>query len=160
MDNISPHISYKEGIVSVTGTRLGIDNTPTPEILATMKVTAVKLFEPLREHFGQPLRIISFYRCPALNSAVGGAKKSSHMNGEAIDVQGINGVTNADIFRYFKYNDVEFDQIIAEFPENGEPQWVHISYRSGNNRGEMLIAKKDKGRTVYYNYFGNESLMK
>lgn len=149
MESISQHISYKEGIVSATGKRLGIDNTPPPEILATMKVTAEKLFEPMREYFGQPIRIVSFYRCPALNKAVGGSKTSSHMKGEAIDVEGTNGVTNMDIIRYFKEANVPMDQVIHEFGTDEEPDWVHISYREGNNRREFLRARKVKGRTIY-----------
>lgn len=149
MENISKHISYKEGVVSATGKRLGIDNAPPPEILATMKITAEKLFEPLREHFGQPIRIISFYRCPALNKAVGGAKKSDHMLGKAIDVEGTNGVTNADIFRYFKEHDVPCSKVIWEFGTDQEPDWVHISYDEGNNRRQFLRARKVKGKTVY-----------
>lgn len=149
MENISPHISYKEAIVSATGTRLGIDNTPPTRILAVMMDTAEKLFEPLRRHFGQPMRILSFYRCPALNKAVGGANKSDHMEGRAIDAQGTNGVTNADIFRYFKENDVPCDKIIWEFGTDTEPDWVHMSYREGNNRREFLRARKVKGKTIY-----------
>lgn len=149
MENISPHISYKEAIVSATGTRLGIDNTPPPEILATMKVTAVKLFEPLREYFGVPLKIVSFYRCPALNKAVGGAKNSSHPKGEAIDVEGTNGISNANIVGYFKGHFPQFDQCIWEFGTDSEPDWVHISYREGNNRRQFLRARKVKGKTIY-----------
>lgn len=149
MENISKHITYKEGIVSATGTRLGIDNTPPPEILTTMKITAEKLFEPMREYFGQPIRIISFYRCPALNKAVGGAKNSSHMDGEAIDVQGVGDVTNAAIFRYFKEIFPRFQQCIWEFGTDNEPDWVHISYKEGDNRREFLRAKKVNGKTVY-----------
>lgn len=150
MENISKHISYKEGIVSATGQRLGIDNTPTEKILATMKITGEKLFEPLRAHFGQPIKIISFYRCPALNNAVGGAKKSDHMDGRAIDVEGMNGVTNADIFHYFKNNaSVPCFKVIWEFGTDEEPDWVHISYKEGDNRREFLRARKVKGKTIY-----------
>lgn len=149
MENISKHISYKEGIVSATGTRLGIDNTPPAEILEVMKVTAEKLFEPIREHFGQPIRIISFFRCAALNKAVGGAKNSSHIKGEAIDVQATTGFQNSDIFLYLKNGNLPFDQAIWEFGDGQNPDWVHISYREGNNRREFLKAKKVNGKTVY-----------
>ena len=53
--NISKHVSYREGMYSRTADRLGIDNTPTEEHLATMKVTAEKIFEPLRAHVGAPV---------------------------------------------------------------------------------------------------------
>ncbi|GAH13376.1 unnamed protein product, partial [marine sediment metagenome] len=45
---ISKHVSYKEGVYSRTALRLGIENIPSDEHLSTMKVTAEKIFEPLR----------------------------------------------------------------------------------------------------------------
>lgn len=158
--NISEHISYSEGKFSATATRLSIKNDPPPEIVKTMRITAENVFEPVRKKFSVPMKIISFYRSPALNKAVGGAKKSQHMIGEAIDVQGTSGVTNADIFHYLRTNKVDYDQIIAEFPISGEPAWIHMSYtKKRHNRNQPLIATKQKGKTVYLPYEGNEHLI-
>ena len=74
---ISKHISEKEGSKSVTAIRLGIDNTPDAEAMANMKLIAEKVFEPLREYVGGPIKINSFYRSPALNEAIGGASDKS-----------------------------------------------------------------------------------
>ena len=49
MENISKHISYKEGIRSTTADRLGIDNKPGQVELINMEVIAERIFEPLRE---------------------------------------------------------------------------------------------------------------
>ena len=62
MDKISKHVSYKEGVYSVTATRLGLENKPTDEHLNSMKMLAVKVFEPLREWVGGPIKINTFYR--------------------------------------------------------------------------------------------------
>ena len=59
---ISKHISNKEGIYSATALRRGIDNTPNEEQLANMKLIAEKIFEPLREYVGGPIKINSFIR--------------------------------------------------------------------------------------------------
>lgn len=156
MENISEHISYQEGIVSATGKRKGIKNDPPLVILDKMKITAEKLFEPLRAVFG-PIIIISFYRCPELNKAVGGAKNSQHIHGEAIDIQATGKWTNADIFNYLRNSAFDWDQIIAEFPIKGEPAWIHISYSATNNRRNALIAVKlGNGKTKYLPYEGNE----
>jgi hypothetical protein len=45
---ISKHVSYKEGVYSITATRLGIDNTPGDDQLHFMEIIAEKVFEPLR----------------------------------------------------------------------------------------------------------------
>ena len=70
---ISEHISYKEGVYSMTATRLGIDNTPGDDQLHFMEIIAEKVFEPLRKWVGGPIKINSFYRCPELNKAIGGS---------------------------------------------------------------------------------------
>ena len=70
---ISKHISYKEGVYSNIATRRGIDNTPNSEQLDNMELVAEKVFEPLREWVGGPIKINSFFRCPKLNKAIGGS---------------------------------------------------------------------------------------
>lgn len=151
MDNISQHVSYAEATVSATGSRLGIKNVPPPDIIDIMKITAAKLLEPIRTHFGVPVRVISFYRSPALNKAVGGAAKSQHMTGEAMDLQMTQGVPNAQLFQWLKDSGIECCQVIWEFGTDKEPDWVHVSYSTvtrKNNR-EFLRAKRVKGKTVY-----------
>lgn len=43
--------------------------------------------ERLRELVGQPLRIVSGYRCPAHNRAIGGAHDSQHVYAAAADLE-------------------------------------------------------------------------
>lgn len=149
MKKISEHVSYKEGTKSVTADRLGINNIPDEDVLATMKVTCKCIFEPIREHFNQPIYISSFYRSPELNTAIGGSKNSQHCKGEALDIDDVFGtVTNADIFNYIKER-LDFDQLIWEFGDDQNPAWVHVSYRLGNNRRRILKAYKSQGKTAY-----------
>lgn len=145
--NISEHVTFNEGIVSATGERLGINNVPTPAALLNMKDTTKFIFEPLRAHFDKPIQIISFYRSPKLNKAVGGASNSQHMTGEAMDIRGMHGVTNAQLFEHIK-NNLPFDQLIWEFGDDNEPSWVHVSY-SKRNRKKILKAEKINGKTIY-----------
>lgn len=152
MDNISAHITIGEATKSQTGTRKGIDNTPTEEHLANMKYLAETIFEPIREHFGKPLGITSFYRCDALNKAIGGSKTSLHRIGEAMDIDGdiFGGVSNHDIFHYIKDN-FSFKELIWEFGNDSKPDWVHvaISRNPKENVKEILRAVKQGTKTVY-----------
>lgn len=136
MDNISKHISYLEATLSPTGQRKGIDNTPTSEQLANMKLVAEKCFEPLREWYGKPIKINSFFRCALLNKAVGGAKNSQHAKGQAIDMSAGTKQENKKLFDWCKAN-LTYDQIINEF----DYSWVHISFTNGKNRKQTLIVK-------------------
>ena len=134
---ISKHISLKEATFSATATRLAIDNIPTSEHLACMKLVAEKCFEPLREWYGKPIKINSFYRGLKLNKAVKGSLSSQHCKGEAIDMDASSIEENKKLFDWCKAN-LEFDQLIWEY--GGE--WIHISYTNKKpNRKQILIIK-------------------
>ena len=150
MKRISDHVSYKEAIRSITAKRLGIDNSPTLEHTYNMQVLAEKIFEPLREYVGKPICINSMYRSPELNKAVGGSITSQHCKGQAMDIDDKYGhATNAEMFEFIK-NNLDFDQMIWEFGDDENPDWVHVSYISKEeNRNKILKAYKNKGRTAY-----------
>ena len=147
---ISKHISDREGVYSITATRRGLDNTPNGEQLANMKLLAEKVFEPLREWVGGPIRINSFFRCKALNKAIGGSTTSQHCKGQAMDIDdGGCKKTNAEMYEWIKEN-LDFDQMIWEFGDNKNPNWVHVSYVSPEeNRNRCLKAYKHHGKTKY-----------
>jgi len=147
---ISKHVSYKEGTYSITATRLGVDNTPDDEQLTNMELVAEKVFEPLREWVGGPIKINSFFRGLKLNTAIGGASKSQHMKGQAMDIDDNYGrVTNAEMYHWIKEN-LDFDQLIWEFGDDDNPNWLHVSYVSKeDNRNRCLKAYKEQGRSKY-----------
>jgi len=148
---ISDHITYAEAIHSQTAKRKGIDNTPNPNQIEAMKVLAEKVFEPLREWVGGPIKVNSFFRSPELNTAIGGSKTSQHCKGQAIDIDDVYGYkTNSEMYHWIKEN-LNFDQMIWEFGTDTQPNWIHISYVSeDNNRNRCLKAyKDDMGRTKY-----------
>jgi zinc D-Ala-D-Ala carboxypeptidase len=150
MSNISEHITLKEGINSFTAKRKGIDNTPDEYQITNMHILAHKVFEPLRKWVGGPIKINSFFRSEELNKAIGGSSKSQHCEGRAMDVDDIYGhKTNAEMFEYIK-NNLDFDQMIWEFGSDENPDWIHVSYCSGDeNRKRCLKAYKENGKTKY-----------
>lgn len=159
---LSKNLALAEVTRSETAKRKGISNMPTPEHIENFKKLAEKVFQPIRDHFGAPIRISSGYRSAALNKAIGGAGKtvngvyvpsSQHCTGEAIDID-MDGtaITNAAIFNFIKDN-LEFDQLIWEFGTDTNPDWVHVSYEStGKQRKQILKAKKSGGKTTYVPY--------
>ncbi len=147
---ISKHISDKEGVYSNTAIRRGIDNTPTEDHLHFMEIIAEEIFEPLREWVGGPIKITSFYRCPELNRAIGGSTSSQHCKGQAMDIDDVfKHKTNAEMYHYIKDN-LNFDQLIWEFGDDDNPNWIHVSYVSDDkNRNRCLKAYKEDGKTKY-----------
>ena len=147
---ISGHISYKEAVYSRTATRLNINNEPNNQQMDNMSLIAEEVFEPLRMWVGGPIKINSFFRSPELNKAIGGSTKSQHCHGQAIDLDDTFGrATNAEMFEFIKKH-LDFDQMIWEFGNNDNPNWVHVSYVSEEkNRNRCLKAYKEKGKTKY-----------
>jgi len=153
MTRISKHISYKEATRSITAIRLGIDNKPFEYELGNMKAVAENIFEPLRKWVGGAIKVTSFFRSEKLNQAIGGSVSSQHCQGRAIDIDDVYGYkTNAEMFQYIKDN-LDFDTIIWEFGTDDNPDWIHVSYVSNErNRGRVLKAIKENGKTKYLNY--------
>lgn len=158
---ISEYVSYDEVIRSTTALKKNIDNTPNEEQLERIILLSNKVFDPLREWVGGPVKINSLFRSEELNSLIGGSLTSQHManEGAAVDIDDTFGhKTNIQMFHYIKDN-LEFDQMIAEFPVNKQPRWIHVSYNDCKNRNKILIATKINNRTTYLPYEGNEDLL-
>lgn len=151
---LSKNLSLSEMIRSESAKRNGINNMPTEEHTANMRKLAMNVFQPIREHFNVPIHISSGYRSSALNAFIKGASKTSqHSTGEAIDID-MDGtsITNLEVFNWIK-NNLVFDQLIFEFGNNKNPDWVHVSYESsGKQRKQILKAIKKNGKTSYINY--------
>lgn len=158
---ISKYVSYREVIRSATALKKGIYNKPNDAQLVRIIKVANRVFDPLRAWCGGRVKINSVFRSKELNNLIGGSSTSQHManKGAAIDIDDVYGhKTNLEMFHYIKDN-LEFDQLIAEFPIDGQPRWLHVSYNEGNNRGRIMVAIKENRRTKYVLYEGNENLL-
>jgi hypothetical protein len=143
---LSAHFALSEFTRSESAKREGLDNTPTAEHLENLKTLCEKVLEPIRLRFGS-INISSGYRGKMLNHFIGGSVSSDHCLGRAADIDmddSGTGVTNKEIFEYIKDN-LEIDQLINEFNYS----WVHVGYRQGANRKQVLDAVKEGGKTVY-----------
>lgn len=162
MEKVSAHISYKEATASGYATRNGLDNSPSEKELANIKLWASNVFEPLREQVSikrgkdSPIHINSIFRSEEVNKAIGGSETSQHCAGRKTGLEEAAGdietnyddFTNKDLFLLIKDKGT-FDQLIWEFGTNEAPAWVHVSYRKGGNRKQVLKAMKVDGRTKY-----------
>lgn len=134
MTQLSPHFTLAELTVSANAVRLGLDNTPPPDVLARLKTVAGQL-ERIRELFGgKPIIISSAYRSPLVNRAAGGAKTSAHLEGWAVDFACPEFGTPLEVAQRIARSALTFDQLIHECPG---AQWVHISF-DPRRRGQLL----------------------
>lgn len=135
---LSPHFKLVEFTRSATAQARHIDNTPNEEQIKNLKFLCDNVLEPLREQFG-PIIIGSGFRCPALNTAVGGVKNSQHKSGEACDIHLPSIEVGKKYFEFLKKLPI-FDQIIWERDNpRSNHYWIHVSIkRSGKNRKQVI----------------------
>ena len=135
------YFTISELCASDTARARGIDNTPSSGVTLELTTLIEKLLDPIREAWGGPITVNSGYRCQKLNAAVGGVATSQHLRGEAADISVGILAKNRQLFDRIvelqKAGQIEFDQLIDE----SNYAWVHISYRQGRNRNQILHLK-------------------
>lgn len=105
------------------------NNIYDQEILDNLMVTADKAQE-VRDLLGFPVKIMSGYRCEALNKLVGGSSNSQHMKGQAIDFICAKFGTPEEIVKFLK-GKIEVDQCLCE------GSWIHLSIKKEGNRNQF-----------------------
>jgi len=146
---ISKHITWNEAVKSKTAEKHEIENIPNENQIQEMKKIAKNVFEPLREWAGHPIRVNSFFRSPELCIKLKSKATSQHTKGQAIDIDSLGDKSNAELFYYIKEN-LNFDQLIWEFGDDENPDWIHVSFVNVNtNRGNVLKAVKKNKKTQY-----------
>ena len=138
--DLSRYFTLDEMTASQTAARKRIDNKPGPEILENLKDTCVQA-DRVRELLGFPMLVSSGYRSLKLNSAIGGSKTSSHVQGYAMDFICPGFGTPREVFDFLKKSmrdkSIKFDQLLLEF-ENSPGAWVHLGF-GPEMRGEVLV---------------------
>lgn len=132
------YFTINELTKSSTAQRLHINNNPTQEVKDNLNKLIDSVLDPLRELYGKPIIVNSGYRCTKLNKAIGGAKNSQHLVGQASDIRTVQNTkeSNKELFDLIKNSKLPFDQLINEYDYN----WVHVSY-SPRNRRQVLTIK-------------------
>lgn len=125
-------------------TSTGISNIPNKQARENLECLVDNLLDPVRELYGEPIRVTSGYRSPEVNRKVGGVNNSQHTKGEAVDIKCSNLKKVWELLERFDY-----DQKIWEFGDDNQPSWIHISLKKQNNRRESLRSYKKDGKTVY-----------
>ena len=115
-------------------TNSGLPNNPTSDVIINLSKLVFNVLQPARDKLGFPIIINSGYRSPAVNKDAGGVNTSQHLTGQAADMKCKD---NALLFNTIKDNFI-FDQLIWEKGNDKQPAWVHVSFREGRNRKQIL----------------------
>ena len=136
---LSPHFSLGE--FTRSGSHPEVYNVPSHEAIANLKRLCTWL-EELRLRAGGPIRINSGYRSPQLNKKIGGAAKSNHLTGCAVDIRVENmeqllryAVILLDISRDWHQ---DFDELLIEKNRYGAI-WLHFAVRPKDNRRKVCF---------------------
>ena len=135
---ITKNFTLEELTASQTAKKLGIRNTPTQQHVVNLCAITHKILQPLRDWWGEEVKIGSGYRCPKLNTVVGGVKNSQHMLGQAVDLCIDGDKAKGREWAKWIMDNCDFDQLIWEHNAKGS-YWVHVSYRNdGQNRRQFI----------------------
>lgn len=135
---MSKYFSLKELITSTEAYKRKIDNTPGEEEKAHLE-ELMEFMDSIRSAWGSAIIVTSGYRCPELNEAIGGAKKSAHQTGYAVDCVPANN-RKKEFFEFCKkyLKDRDFDELIFERNSKGAI-WCHIALKSIDGKQRKKI---------------------
>lgn len=141
---LTPHFTLSELTASSTAERLGLDNTPAPEIVPRLVRTA-QMLEMIRMELGAPVAVTSGYRSPAVNRAVGGVTSSDHAQGHAADIVAPKFGTPYQIAKKLAplVDALGIGQLILEGIKG--KQWVHVSTHTPEKTVNRVITITDSG---------------
>lgn len=145
---LSKDFNLSEFTRSKTAIKKDIDNMPNPKEQKAIQHLVDTVLQPVRSQIGMVISVTSGFRSKELNEIIGGANGSQHTKGEAADLECND---NARLFNHIRAN-CQFDQLIWEFGDTNQPDWVHVSVVDGKNRREVLRAVKIKGKTAYQKF--------
>jgi len=151
---IGKYFQLRDLIYSDKAKKLNINNMPgvdgnQSQIIESLRALMTNVVDIIGNTHSD-LIISSAFRCKALNAEVGGADKSQHVWGEAVDLQ-VPSLTSAQLYNWI-YNHTPFDHLIWEYPEDKTGSWVHVSYsmfRNPQRRRTSLASLASAHHNVY-----------
>ena len=128
------YFSLSELTHSDTAVSLGIDNTPTAAAVPLMVELIDRVLDPIREHWGLPIRVTSGYRCPELNEEVGGVEESWHMYGCAADITALGNsedrrrLRNVELMSLIRAMYLTGKIALTECYAGPDYRYIHVAY--------------------------------
>jgi putative chitinase len=100
---------------------------PTRKDIQNNILALAKHLDKIRDDWGSPIGVTSWYRPPDVNRAVGGVSNSQHIHGKAVDIYPLQG----NIVEFQKWLDARWNLALGYGAKKG---FVHIDLRGGKIR--------------------------
>jgi hypothetical protein len=158
---LSQNFTLEEFTRSETAMKLGYLEQFTPSVIVVenLKALALNVAEKIRKEFGAFAPTVA-YRCERTNKSVGGVQSSEHLIGCAFDetfIKDGKNISKAVFLWCINGGLPTFSQIIWEFGNKDNPNWLHIGYNIKNNKKEILLSERNAfGGTNYVKYRGSK----
>jgi uncharacterized protein YcbK (DUF882 family) len=136
-EQLSEHFRLSEFTHSITAQRLGLKNEPDYQQRLALRHLCQEVLEPLRRHWGHPIRVTSGFRSIRLNHAVGGVGQSQHLLGEAADLSVPSEQVAREWFEWIVRH-TDFDQLLFEHSASMKNRWLHVSCRWQREKNRHL----------------------
>ena len=117
------------------------------EIVCNLKLLQINCLEPIIAEYPSVI-VTSAWRSEKVNKRIGGSNTSDHLFGRAIDIQ----IPRASRAEYLQIaNKIagvvkDYRQIILEY--KGQSTWIHISYKVGDNKKQILTMDASRNKTI------------
>jgi zinc D-Ala-D-Ala carboxypeptidase len=156
--DLSRFFTLAEMTRSETASRESIPNQPAEAEVQNLRALCAAVLDPLREALAMPIKVNSGYRSPALNTRIGGASKSQHVEGKAADIQA-PGISVLELFKTIIRMGLPFDQVIYEAASRTS-KWVHVSHDPTRDRRQIMVAQfGPTGRPIAYPVFARDAAL-
>lgn len=133
---LTNNFTLEEMCYSDTAIKNKLDNMPNKEQIEYLQKLCSRLLQPLRDIMQEPFIISSGFRSTEVNKLVGGVATSQHCKGQASDVKVKDP---RRLLAELLGSGLDFDQAILY--QDRRNNFLHLSYKSGSNRRQVLYSK-------------------
>lgn len=142
---MTPHFKLEEFTFSSTAVRLGIDNTPSKEVIKNLQILAEGLEDVRTKLDGNSIHITSGFRCLDLNRQLHSKDSSYHVKGLAADMSCPGYGSTDDVMRAIVSSSIEYQQCILEFNS-----WIHIAFPPKGEKAKRQAMIIDREGVKFY----------
>lgn len=139
------YFTINELISSETARRKGISEQFSPPATVVENLTRLinNALDPIRKAYGKPITVNCGYRCPRLNSEVGGKPTSYHLWGHAADIDQASNAMNKELWRVIvgmvEAKELVLCELIWEKGDEGGPAWIHVAWNGSAGKIKRCI---------------------